>query len=192
MAVFGFKSIKRRKIGSKFSLISWLTTDSSELSDIVRRAQFTVYKLMDKQVLPFSLFDLKLRAKVDAGEDLSTEYLRLALKTFECIEVVEDEQYQWKIECLSSLADKAYRIMSEQTQKQAMPVRDIHKEINHRLTLANSTKKCKLRSLITQMVEDTRFKAVGRGGSWVLSDWEGVSIDLITEYHERIFLCYQR
>ena len=92
--------------------------------------------------------------------------------------------YQVKFEYLPSISDKAFRVLHEANQP--LHLRDISRQINHRLAKVGFPANVPVRSLQGQLVSDARFACIGRSGIWSLSDWVDVSrgsiVDLMKEF----------
>jgi len=86
---------------------------------------------------------------------------------------------------LPSLADKAYRILREANE--TIGIRDIWRQVNHRLAQAGFPASVRKRSLHQQLVDDPRFEPVGHSGNWSLSEWEHVRRDTIVDLLQQFF-----
>ena len=101
-----------------------------------------------------------------------------------------DEAYQIRFDALSSISDKAYRILFETNKP--MHIREILREINYRQIKAGAPANVPLRSLQQRLVSNNRFTPIGRSGEWILSNWKTVSKDTILELMQEFFHLKQK
>ena len=80
-----------------------------------------------------------------------------------------DKSFQLTFTKLTSLKDMAYRILSE--KHEVLHSNDIFRELQHQLVTRGQKPRDSVRSLNNQMASDDRFKAIGRTGKWILSEW---------------------
>lgn len=149
----------------------WLTSSEVSKSSLVSTLPI-VYGIVRSVVVPISLFDLTIECNRSRKGRIEPQMIRLAVVLCEDIELLEEDLYQLRFERLSSLADKAYRILGEVNVP--MHFRELARETNRRLVLVGQAPIARFRSVQSQLVEDDRFEPVGRGGYWSLAEWEHV------------------
>ena len=182
--VFGFKELAQRRSGYTGSEVKAWQIDGSLEAEKIWQALGNLYQVLDSAVVPLSDFELKMQVIRRRKKKLEDVHIVNALRICPDIEVVNSNSYQLKFERLSSLADQGYRILWEAGKP--LHYREILREINHRLVRAGFPASGYSRSLINQMVNDTKFEPIGRSGQWKLSEWERVhtqtTVDLMKEY----------
>ncbi len=131
----------------------------------------SITAILQQVVKPIKLFDLviKLKKRKIASSKSIIEHAILLLPYIERHKFSGDEFFQVSIFKLTSLKDRAYRILSEKQEK--MHSNEIFREIQHRLVTCEKSCRENDRSLKGQMVIDDRFKPIGRTGNWILSEW---------------------
>lgn len=184
MAVLGFKQLGQHFTNAGVELItSWATADSLDCKMLHHAVQAVRSPLYSK-VVPMNLFDLVVEVNRKRQKRIDKSYIRWALKIRPDIEVVGQDAYQVKFVRLPSLADKAYRVLWE--AREPKHLRFIWGEISHILARTGSPQKIPLRSVQQQLVQDSRFKPIGRGGYWKLVEWthinENTIVDLILAF----------
>ena len=126
------------------------------------------------EVDPISAF--KFTAKIKNKARVSNEIIKKILQATNEVEFFDingDSYVMLKLEYLSSIADKAYRVFW--LERKPMHYRDVARKLNSKL---HKTKHVKHRSLTGQMSADNRFINIGRGGRWALSNWDLNSITI--------------
>lgn len=182
--VFRFDTLPEVVKGSNIALHpSWITTTEFDKKTFYETI-CAIYRILESSVIPVSFFDLKIGFRRATKKDLDTEQFQYAVKVCAEFEFAGDESYQIKFEHLSSVADKAYRILYE--SKSPMHLNQILKEINHRLIKAGEPQVL-LRTMQQQLVNDKRFVPIGRSGNWGLSEWKGIYTDTILNLMKNFF-----
>lgn len=131
----------------------------------------SIVAILQQVVKPINLFDLviKLKKSKIIASNIHILYALSLIHFIEKIDVGGEEKFQIEFYKLASLKDKAYRILLE--NKNEMHAKDIFREIQHRLVISGQRSRDTDRSLKGQLVSDERFKAIGRTGKWILSEW---------------------
>jgi len=143
------------------------------------------YKVLLDAVTPLSLFDIKIKANRLGKKKVDLDSIHLAIKYCDGIEALGEDVYQVKLECLPSLADKAYRILF--VSNTSLSLLSIIRKINHSMAEAGQQVHAPVRSLQSQLVNDQRFKAIGRSGLWTLSEWDNIRRDTIVNLMKECF-----
>lgn len=179
LTVFGFKELPQNLLNYNGSKIKgWQIDESVELNK-VWQALVSVHKVLLSEVKPLSSFELKMRINRKRKTKIGDGPISYAIKLCPDIEITPDAKYQLRFERLSSVADQAYRVLSEMGNP--LHFREIVKEINHRLVVAGFPASAYYRSLTGQMVTDSRFESIGRSGKWKLTEWEHIHTQTTVE-----------
>ena len=132
-------------------------------------------------VKPLTSSDLAIKVNRRRKKTISPYYIKLAAKISADIEIVGDDRYQIRFEKLSSLADKAYRVLYETGHP--LHYREIWKGITHRMSKAGLMHEGNIRNMTIQLADERyakgRFGCIGRSGCWSLTEWENVCRDTI-------------
>jgi len=182
---FGFEKLPT--VFSGHSIVvrqGWLTSSQVSKSSLVSTVPI-VYGIVRSVVGPISLFDLTIECNRSRRGRIEPQMVRLAAVLCNDIELLEEDLYQLRFERLSSLADKAYRILGEASVP--MHIREIARETNRRLVLVRQAAIARHRSLQNQLVDDDRFEPIGRGGYWSLAEWEHVARETIVGLMQEYF-----
>ena len=142
----------------------WSTQGGIIPSQPLAKARQAILTCLNKAHIPMSLSDLQ----AESGQD--TLYLRCALKMLPEIESVKGG-YQLKMDALHSGAEQAYRLLL--AHKAPMHHIPMLQQINNQRALMDR-RLLSSRGLRAQIALDPRFKAIGRSGIWILSDWQSV------------------
>lgn len=159
--------------------------DSKMLERVAERA----YRILQKKVVWTSEFEINILIKKEI-KNVPNNYVQQALglllnaKKCQCKADGKDMSFQVSFENLSSLADFAYRVLSESGVK--LHYREIVSEINRRMTIAGVRKKCTYRGIRGQLAGDSRFSAIGKSGVWALQTWK-LNTDTISEVIRKVF-----
>jgi DNA-directed RNA polymerase delta subunit len=183
LTLFNFKKLRDVNPHSdKAFSSSWMTNKNIHEQDIFE-IQTKIQKVLLDTPKPLSFFDLVININKGRKKPFSQELVSLCLKTLEIVGKNDNECYQINFEYLKSLADKAYRVLFENNVP--MKVIEIHKELSYRLSHSHLDPHIPIRSVSQQLVDDTRFKTIGKAG-WALSEWESIStssaVQIIREY----------
>ncbi len=181
LEIYGFQRIPNKVPGTNISLLPCWVTDGKKLkkkelyNKIVR-----VYRFLQRVVVLTDAFEILANLNHRRAKIIRPEDLEVIAHIVPYIQNVGN-QYQLTFEKLPSLADKAYRVLSEHGSP--MHLKEIAREINRRLAQAkvSRVKFAKLYSLQKQLVTDERFAPVGRGGYWKLVEWDHVVSATIIE-----------
>lgn len=185
MAILDFEQLAQHLSGCGVVLIpSWTTTDSLNRKTLYHAVQVVRVPLYSR-VKPISLFDLMIEINRKKQKRLDKSYIRWALKIRPDVEMIGQETFQVRFVYLSSLADKAYRVLWEAGEPKH--VRYIWGEISHVLARTGSPQKIPWRSVQQQLVQDNRFRPVGRGGDWKLAEWTHFTGDTIVDLAQEFF-----
>ncbi len=126
-------------------------------------------------VKPITLSNLVIEVKKrNIGRNITfpNSIIERAISFIPYIEAIDhggEEHFQVSMVKLMSLKDMAYRILHE--KKEAMHPNEIFEEIQRRLVHQMGKAWGTGRSMKSQMVNDNRFKPIGRTGMWILSEW---------------------
>jgi hypothetical protein len=184
LSVFEFDTLPEVINNSNITLHpSWITVAEFDKKAIYETLR-AIYRILENSVIPIHFFDLRINFKRATKKDLSTERFQITSKICAEVETIGDETYQIKFEHLSSVADKAYRILHESNEP--MHMNHILKEINHRLIKVKEPQ-IQLRTVQQQLVNDKRFVPIGRSGNWRLSEWEGIRTDTIIDLMKEFY-----
>lgn len=145
----------------------------------------TVHEMLYGSDLPVALFDIKITLNKKRKVKIDLSYLDLALNLHPYIESDSEDHYQVRIEHLPSLADKAFRILSE--EQRPLHMRDIARILNQRLLAVGVKDATSGRSIASQMAGDKRFSAVGRSGQWALANWSHITTRTIMDIMREFF-----
>ncbi|WP_052123478.1 TIR domain-containing protein [Flavobacterium beibuense] len=141
---------------------------------------YTVYLIIEKNVIPLEENDLIIKVRKSIKSSLSKEEIFLACNVINSISK-SNNCYFISFEKLSTLSDMAFRILFEKGDP--MKATEILKEINHRL-LPYKKKRVDRASLNSQMNSDSRLSPIGKSGYWSLKEWNETNksiYELITE-----------
>ncbi|RLF62263.1 MAG: hypothetical protein DRN33_05765 [Thermoplasmata archaeon] len=190
MQVLGFRPLPHLKIVSPSgeSLSVWTISNDIDARLLDKSIRLT-RSILTKNVLPLPFLDLILRVSQVMGEN-ARRYVPYAVDIAPDIEEVETGQYQIRFDKLHSLADKAYRILSETGEPLHYSV--ITRQINYRLTQLKKNKCVNSRTLISQLAADKRFDPIGRSGFWCLKQWNAFSKATIINLMKEFFHLHQK
>lgn len=135
-----------------------------------------------------SLFDLKIVVSKKAKGNISDEYILFSGEICNSIETfVENDEtfFQIKFDYLTAIADKSYRVLSE--EKKPLRLRNLLKELNHRMVKFGRKGNIGERSLQQQLVSDKRFAPIGKSGEWKLKEWAEFRTDSIIDAMKEFF-----
>lgn len=147
---------------------SWATNDDFDTRTFVL-AQKALYEAFLSVAAPQDMFDIMSSVNKGRKIKIPQKIVYLTISTYKELEAV-DQKYQIRFENLRSLADKAYRILSEKGKP--LSVQDVQLEINHRLAISQFGRQVGARSIGQQLSTDKRFIPLGGGGLWALEEWE--------------------
>ena len=146
---------------------------------------YTVYLIIEKNILPINEMDLLLRTKKKYKNEIATnENILLCPELIPNISIVRKGSktlFQIDFHRLSSTSDMAYRVLFENGER--MKLAEVLKEINHRIQKHKDKKVNKI-SLNSQMNMDKRLLPLGKSGVWSLKEWNDSNktmYDLISE-----------
>jgi hypothetical protein len=183
LRVFDFDKLPDVTSPQRIALLpSWITARGFDKPAFYEKVN-AVYRVLESAIVPTPLFDLKIGIKRKTKKNYSIEDIRLAAGICAAIEVLDGELYQVRIEYLSPVSNKAYRILYEAAKPKHL--RDILREVNHRITKAHTSAKVSYRSL--GLHNDPRFAPVGRSGYWGLSEWENLQTSRIVDIMKEFF-----
>jgi hypothetical protein len=161
-------------------------------SAIYRKTFYKVIKIvantLRKSPQSLSLFDLKIIASRKAKENISDDYILFSSEICKSVETfVENDEtfFQIKFEYLTSIADKAYRVLFK--EKKPLRLRNLLRELNHRMVKFGRKANIVERSLQAQLVADKRFAPIGKSGEWKLKEWTEFRTDSIVKAMEEFF-----
>ncbi|QTR51946.1 sigma factor-like helix-turn-helix DNA-binding protein [Thiothrix unzii] len=165
------------KLSNSFSITSlqldslYYSKNKISAKDIIKATSHiaSLIKTPDK----YSLFDIVVSNKKRKIKNISKNDIINLLSSSSCVECIDSDKeiFQTKIHCLSSAADKAYRILVNLGKP--THYRQIVKIINKQE--ATSSHDASLtRNITNQMVTDKRFTPIGKSGEWGLSEWNSV------------------
>lgn len=168
-------------------LLAWVTPNyqTNELYQAIP----SIFRIVQTSVLPISLFDLKIQVNRKRKNKISTETIEHAVKILPEVEILSERLYQLKFECLPSLSDQAFRVLTERNNP--LSLQEIAREINRRLVMSGGSS-IVTRSLHSQLTSDGRFKASGRSSIWSLANWEFVTTDTILSLMQEFFHLNQK
>lgn len=124
---------------------------------------------------------LALNRDVRKSHRIDLEQLRQLIPLCSTIEAHSKGHYWGKFHRLRGRGNQVERILLE--KESPMKIRDISREINHRLIIAG-LKPVDMRNLVNQISGDARFVTLGRSGAWALASWSvesGTIIELMTQ-----------
>ncbi|EOA6550051.1 sigma factor-like helix-turn-helix DNA-binding protein [Vibrio vulnificus] len=184
LEVLGYSKLPSRIKGYSEELIScWFLTETFD-----RKMIESVFKSLQKysgKAEKIKIFDLVVKAKRECGEQLNKDVLHLILKICSNFQKVDDNYIEVRFESLSSVAEKAYRVLEYYNEPKHY--NDILREINFRLTKVGVERLVLDTNVKNQMVSDKRFVAIGKSGYWALKNWNSISTKSITELMELYF-----
>ena len=128
---------------------SWITDPKFDEKAFYSKV-ISTRKVLENHVTPLSSFDLIIECKRSRKKDLNADDLLIIAKICKDILATGESDYQLKFESLSSVADKAYRVLYEANKP--LHIREIHKEINHKLAKENSPTNVHSRTLQNQLL----------------------------------------
>lgn len=189
LSVFGFEPLSKNQTGlwDDPSTV-WAQPESSlpkNIGEIIRDAK----RLLEKNVMPVEFFEIRIRLNKKRKAKLNDQQIRSSLRVCPEIEQVGDDHFQTKFEYLSSLADKAYRVLSERGHP--LHIREIARLINKRLASVGRNTDVQVTGFHGQLIADARFEPVGRSGRWSLSEWAHVRRDNIVDLMKEYFHYHQ-
>lgn len=161
---------------------AWITNRNFN-RQLFFEARRKVDEILMETIAPLQFFDLMVKVNKGRKNPFQQSTVKLTIKSMAYVELVNEDTYQVSFDSLKSLADKAYRILYEQNK--SLKISELHREINHRLSIMESGSTVPMRSISQQLIGDPRFKTVGRAG-WILSTWNDFTtaktVDIIREY----------
>lgn len=181
LTTLGFESVGSAIAAPIQASWSSSATPQSDIESVLKVAR----PLLKESVSPISFFDIKVAFNKKRKTKIDNKTIQLALHLCSEVESVGDEHYQVKLEYLPSLADKAYRVLSEAGEP--LEVREIVRRVNFALANAGSPADAQVRSLAGQLGGDKRFRPVGRSGSWSLLNWQHVNTTSTLELMKEFF-----
>ncbi len=184
MAVIGYKIIGRPSGYSNDVHETWIITKSAATRQIWAALQASISAL-DESVHPLSMFEIQIKVNRKRKKKFKKEDLENSFRMSKEVEKVGTDFYQVKLENLPSLADQAYRILHQKNSP--MHYRDIAREISHALALVSKPADVQARSLVSQLVADDRFAAIGSSGKWCLANWNSYSTATTVEIMKEFF-----
>lgn len=189
MAILGFRELplgSPQYIRNLGCLDTWITNNDFDNKPLLQ-AIAASDKLLRESVIPMPLFELVSKLNRKRKTKLSAALLISGLKVNPNVEHLPDGNYQIKFSRLLSLADRSFRILHEKNEP--MYLRNITRQINHRLVLNGLSGTVPVRSVQQQLVNDQRFQPIGRSGLWGLMNWGDIRtdtiVDVIKEYFHR-------
>lgn len=161
-----------------------------EVRDVKRFNDFAVRinKTLFKGASGITLFDLRGKMNKSFGRTMDDGEIRLAIKICRNVEEINlngEPLFRIRFHSLPSLSEKAYRVFEESGDHAPIHLRNILRELNHRRS--KNEKPVNFRSLQQQLVNDNRFKSVGRSGEWILSTWNDVETGTILQVMADVF-----
>jgi len=160
---WALKSVDTKKIQSAISVIS------SYLREVAIAKSFDEIKLAvnkdRKAELRFS--DYELKQAVNLSLDL---------------EKLDSDKFQIRYEKLSSIGDKAYRILYNTNEP--LHVRQLAIILNKESFKHGETSRITSHHIGARLSSDSRFGSIGRSGEWFLVEWERFTTDFILELME--------
>lgn len=166
---------------SKIELVPfWITSAEKFDKRLFYKKAKEVYKFLQKAGVREDTFEIIANINQN-GFVLTPSDLDQIGNLLPAIQKVGENQYQMEFFHLSSIATKAFRVLYETGEP--IHIRDIARMINQRLADSAVPKSnfVKLRSLQQQLVDDPRFKPLGRGGYWKLTEWTRIISATIIE-----------
>ena len=185
MGVWGFDELATRLANSSVQINPAWGHDTALDRGILYQTIVALDSVLAEKVLPVSLFELVVAVNRRRKARLDARYVRLALRLRGDVECIGEDGYQLRFPYLSSIADKAYRVLHN--AQSPMHLRDIWGGINHLLAKADTKQKVPLRSVQQQLVSDPRFQPIGRGGLWKLMEWKQYRQDTILGLIQEFF-----
>jgi hypothetical protein len=181
--IFGFTPVPTSGFPVR-THVAW-STQPIDVANI-NRILTAVGKVLDRSGTSISYFDLKVEVtRRCKGAAIDHAQLRQALLLCADIEAIDQNTFQIPFALLQSLADKAYRVLYEANAP--LHLREICKQINHRLAKQGLPADAQLRSIQGQLVGDRRFVSVGRSGLWSLAEWQHITTTGITDLMREFF-----
>ena len=132
-----------------------------------------------------SLFDLKIHLNKGWNDKITFDYLNYSILICSEIEKLDNNEYQIKLEHLSTIADKAYRVLYY--RKTPLHINEILKEINHLLAISSIPLRVLIQSLRGELLNDDRFDVIGKSSVYFLRIWGDISKSSISELIEDYF-----
>lgn len=164
---------------------SWQIGEQLDSDNIVEAAK-AILGVLKNEVCSVPLFELQIKINRKRKSKFSLDCVHYALKLLNHdIELAAKDEYQLKFAKLSSKADQVYRVLK--TANKPMHYRDFAKEINHLLVTSGEKPNANLRSIISQLATDKRFKNIGNSGIWGLDEWEDIVGSSVIELMEEFF-----
>ncbi len=158
----------------------WITNADKFDKRVFYKKAKRVHKFLQKVGIREDAFEIL--AHINQNDfALTPDDLDQITRLLPALEKVGESQYQMQFFHLSSIATKAYRVLSDEGQP--IHIRDIARLINQKLAASAVTKRqyVLFRSLQQQLVDDPRFEPLGRGGYWKLTEWTKIISAIIIE-----------
>lgn len=118
------------------------------------------------------------------NDNIDNELILNACINLENVEKLNNDMFQIHFISLSSVGDKAYRILF--ANQYPMDYKSIWKEINNLMIKYNFDHKGSATTLGSRLAMDKRFTAIGKSGYWALSEWNVSNETLKTLVHNFI------
>ena len=190
MGILGFDQLSKRITTQPEDGEKIWKTSSSLNNTLLNDAISNVRDVLRSSVLPLAYFDVKIAVNRQRKSNFSDVYIQSALKACPVVENLGQDLYQIKFQFLSSLADKSYRMLRKEGEP--LHFRDIARRINQQLIEVGEKPDVGVTGIHGQLIQDERFKVIGKSGRWSLSEWEHIHTDSTIETMKAFFHRYQR
>jgi len=185
LSLFGFEKVAISNFSPSIKISScWKISEELDISLLNEVVEFIRDFLRD-EIIPVSLFDLKIALNKGRTDRVHYKYLEHALKICNEIEYSSTNHYTIKFEYLPTIVDKAYRVLNDVGKP--MHYRDILREINYRLVNAGLKGNVTQQSLRGELGNDDRCLPIGKSGKWFIKEWDHIDNITIGESIEEYF-----
>lgn len=179
--LLGYKSIdlETNVLSHRFA---WTLKDFETTK--IQEAISTISDFLRKVAIAKTLDEIKLALnKNRKAEKRFGDYeLRQAASLSFDIENVDKDKYQIRYQKLSSITDKAYRILYNADE--SIHVRQIAILLNKEAFKHSETSQVTPHHIGTRLSSDSRFASIGRSGEWFLVEWKRFSTEFVLDLME--------
>lgn len=184
--LFAFAGLHRMQPGSS-ALEPFVYLQAAPLPFDAELMVQAIHDVLSKRAGSLPDVDLLIEVKkvLNKSGRISLEDIRSAARLCSTLELLKDTTYRCRFECLDSRSEQVERILLENGK--AMPVTEIFRTMNHRLTLAES-RTINERSIANHISNDDRFEPIGRSGEWALKIWNLETANIVAVMRQYLIL----
>lgn len=139
------------------------------------KAVSEIHRTLSESVGGMDFFGLAAAVKKAGGKIVSLDELPKLISLCPTAEVVGGDQVRLRFDALKTIADRAYRVLSENgaPMSRVRLMREINGRVGSKGLVGN------VRTLVNQMTKDPRLKSIQKSGEWTLVEWRGETGSLI-------------